>query len=344
MKKQKIAILTPTFSYYSGIDRVVELQASEYSKKGNDVTVFALEATIKPKGFNLEVLGMPKSLFLQRLYRLFFSLDFIKFSKAVNKLKNFDIAVSHFYPMNLLASTAKRRFGVKYIYHNHGIGYSELFNNPLEKLYMKLFAYLNKLSLNNVDSAVSISKFLRDELKKQTGIESEVVYNKIDSRYKKGIDGTKIRKKLGIKNNEKLLFFIGRLSPHKNVHNLLKIFDIVNEKLPNIKLLIIGKPTFTNYYKKLKNMSGKNVIFKEFVNDKELPCYYAACDLYVTASLWEGFNLPAAEAQACGKKVVAFDVCSHPEIVKNGILVEKNNIEKFADAIIKSLNRHDQKQ
>ena len=84
-------------------------------------------------------------------------------------------------------------------------------------------------------------------------------------------------------------------------------------------------------------MANKNVIFNDFVDDKELPYYYAACDLYVTSSLWEGFNLPLAEAQACDKKVVAFDVCSHPEIVKNGILVKKDNIEGFANAIMKLL-------
>ena len=71
--------------------------------------------------------------------------------------------------------------------------------------------------------------------------------------------------------------------------------------------------------------------------DKELPYYYAACDLYVTASLWEGFNLPVAEAQACGKRAVAFDVCSHPEVVKNGILVKENDNEAFADAVISLL-------
>ena len=53
----------------------------------------------------------------------------------------------------------------------------------------------------------------------------------------------------------------------------------------------------------------------------------------MTASLWEGFNLPVAEAQACGKKVVAFDVCSHPEVVKNGLLIEKDDINAFANAI-----------
>ena len=334
----KIAILTPTFSYYSGIDRVVELQAQEYVTKHHQVTVFALEALIKPKGFKLEILSMPKNLFLQRLCRLLFFLDFKKIRATAKKLRNFDTVISHFYPMNLIASYAKKKYNVRYIYYNHGIGYSEIFENVFEKLYMELFAFFNRLSLKNVDSAISISKFMQSELKKETGLDSKVVYNKIDkNRFKKGIDGSKIRKILKIKDNEKLLLFVGRLSPHKNVHTLLKIFNLVNEKIQNVKLLIIGKPTFPYYHKKLKNIANKNVIFKEFVEDKELPFYYAACDLYVTTSLWEGFNLPAAEAQACGKAVVAFDVCSHPEVIKKGILVKKDNIEEFVNAIIKLL-------
>ncbi|MBS3114529.1 glycosyltransferase family 4 protein [Candidatus Woesearchaeota archaeon] len=334
----RIAILTPTFSYYSGIDRVVELQAQEYAKKGDKVTVFALEATLKPKVFKLEVLGMPKNLFLQRIYRLLFFLDIKKIKNATEKLKEYNMVISHFYPMNWIAYYAKKRYAIKYIYYNHGIGYSELFENVFDKIYLKLFAFLNRLSLKNVDSAISISKFMQSELKKETGLNSKVIYNKIDKkRFRRGINGSKIRKMLGIKNNEKLMLFVGRLSPHKNVHTLLKIIDNVNEKMPNAKLLIIGKPTFPNYYKKIKKLANKNVIFKEFVDDKELPYYYAACDLYVTASLWEGFNLTIAEAQACGKKVVAFDVCSHPEVVKNGVLIKPNNIDEFANAIIRLL-------
>lgn len=335
----KIAILTPTFSHYSGIDRVVERQVRDYAGKGNKVTVFAFEGSIKPKGFRLEILGMPKSLFLQRLYRLLFFADFIKIDRTAKKLEGYDVVISHQYPMNLVASKAKQKSNIKYIYHNHGIGYSELFKNPFERLYMRLFSCFTKMSLKNVDSAVSVSKFLQSELKKETGIGSEVMYNKIDSKYKKGISGKSVRRKLGIKDNEKLLFFIGRISPHKNLHTLLKIFNIVSEEMPNTKLLIAGKPTFRRYYNELKSNANNNVIFKESISDKELPSYYAACDLYVTASLWEGFNLPAAEAQACGKKVVAFNVCSHPEIVKNGILIKKDDLEGFADAIIKLLKK-----
>jgi len=343
----KIAILTPTFSHYSGIDGVVNMQAEEYAKKGNKVTVFALEAEIKPRGFELKVLEMPRNLFLQRLYRLFFFIDFKKINNAAEKLKDYDVVISHFYPMNLIASRAKKKYGIKYIYHNHGVGYSRLFANPLEKIYMKMFAFFNRLSLKNVDSAVSISRFMRNELKKETGLDSKVVYDKIDAKFRKGINGSRIRKKLKINGDGRLLFFIGRLSPHKNIHALIRIFDIVSRKMPKSKLLIIGKPTFSRYYKMLRNNANKNVIFIESVSEEELPYYYAACDLYVTASLWEGFNLPIAEAQACGKKVVAFDICSHPEVVKNGILVKKDDkffsserdIEEFANAVIKLLKQ-----
>ena len=340
MKKSrmKIAILTPTFSHFSGIDRVAQQQAEEYSRKGNFVTVFALEASLKPKSYKLEILGMPKGPFLQRFYRLFFFLDYNKIKQTTKKLKDFDAIISHLYPMNLIASSAKKRYKVKYIYHNHGIGYANLFPSLYERVYMKLFSFFNKSSLRNVDSAISISEFLQNELKKETGLDSKVIYDKIDAkRFKKGLDGSGVRKNLGIKKNVRLLLFVGRLSPHKNIHTLLEIFDSLNQKFPNTVLLIIGKPTFSWYYKKLKRTANSNVIFLEFVGDNELPYYYSACDLYVTASLWEGFNLPIAEAQACGKKVVAFDVCSHPEVVKNGILVRENDKKGFREAIVKSL-------
>src|SRR3989338_8132179 len=99
----KIAILTPTFYHFSGIDRVAEQQAKDYVSKGHNVVIFTLDSTIKPQGFKLEVLGMPKSLLLQRLYRLLFFVDFIKINKAAEKLKDFDMVISHFYPMNWIA-------------------------------------------------------------------------------------------------------------------------------------------------------------------------------------------------------------------------------------------------
>jgi len=332
----KIALLTPTFSQFSGIDRVVELNAEEFAKK-NDVTIFTLKAGMKPKNARIKVieLGMPKNPFLERLYRLFFFLDCVKIRKYGKKLKDYDLIISHQYPMNLIAAYAKKHYGVKYIYHNHGVAYPRLFSNLPEKAYMHLFRFLTNLSVKKADSAISISKYLQKKLKEETGMNSKVVYDPIDKkRFHKGINGKKIRKKYNL-GKSPVCLYVGRISPHKGVHLLIKAFNLVLKEIPHAKLLIVGKPTFNQYSKKLKKISSKSVIFAGFVPDAQLPYYYAACDVYTTASLWEGFNMTVAEAQSCGKPVVAFNLCSHPEVVKKGILVKPKNIEEFANAIIK---------
>ncbi len=329
----KISILTPTFNYYSGIDRVVQQQAEEYARKGDKVTVITLEAGIRPKNYRVEVLGMPKNPLMQRLYRLFFFLDFGKM-KYYKNLKNYDVAISHFYPMNLLASKARRKFNIKYIYFNHGINLEG--DNFIQNIYMKLFSFFSNKTLKNVDEAYSVSNYLKDDLKKVSGLDSKVIYNKIDKRFNRNVKGDKIIKKYGLK-NKKVLLYVGRITPHKGIHILLEAFKSIKTEIPNAVLIVAGNPTFDGYFKKLKSIAGKDVIFAGYIDDKDLPSYYAACDIYTTCSLWEGFDLPAAEVQACGKKVVAFDIGSHPEIVKNGILVEKWDVKGFAEAVIRIL-------
>jgi 1,2-diacylglycerol 3-alpha-glucosyltransferase len=250
------------------------------------------------------------------------------------------MVISHFYPMNWIAYLARRKYNIKYIYFNHGINITGLLNNVWQRIYMKLFSFFTNITLKNVDEAYSVSKYLKDDLKKVSGLDSKVVYNKIDKkRFNQKVKGNKIKKKYNLKNN-KVLLYVGRIAPHKGIHLLLKSFNIVKKQIPNLKLLIVGKPTFNNYFKKLKKTANKDVIFTGFVPDENLPYYYAACDVYVTASLWEGFNLPAVEAQAWGKPVVAFKIGAHEEIVKKGILTEKGNVKEFSESVIKLLGKH----
>ena len=332
--QRRIAILTPTFNYYSGIDRVAEQQAKDYTKKGNEVTVIALESNIKPEKYAVVSLGMPKNATLQRLYRLFFFLDRKKI-KYYKKLKSYDVVISHFYPMNWLAYLAKKHYKIKYIYFNHGVNTTGLLNNIYQKLYMKLFSFFTNITLRNVDEVYSVSKYLKEDLKKVSGLDSKVIYNKIDKKiFNKKVKPDKIIKKYNLK-NKKVLLYVGRIAPHKGIHLLLKSFNIIKKQIPNAKLMIVGKPTFSMYYKQLKRIASKDVIFTGFVPDEDLPYYYASCDVYVTASLWEGFNIPAVQAQACGKPVVAFSICSHPEVVKKGILVKNKDIKAFSRAVIK---------
>ena len=112
----RIAHLTPTFSAFSGIDRVVHGLAAEQEDEGNDVTIFALEADMKPpENAGLRIMAMPRNPTWQRIYRLIMPLDIYKGLRWVPKLKGFDIIYSHYYPMHWLAYLAKRFYGVKFM-------------------------------------------------------------------------------------------------------------------------------------------------------------------------------------------------------------------------------------
>jgi glycosyltransferase involved in cell wall biosynthesis len=335
----KIAILSPTFAKFSGPDRVVERQAQDLVEQGHHVSIFTLYSEIdSPNRVKVFQLGSPKNATLERLYRLFFFLDFPKINKWAKRLKNYDKIICHMYPMTLIAKKAKKKYGVHYNYYNMGVAYPQLFRNFLERTYMRFFLYLTKKTVRGASSATSISNFLKEELKKETGVDGNVELCKINPIYNKNVSPGNLKTKYDL--SFPTFLYVGRISPHKGVHLLIKSFKLIQKQFPNAKLLIVGKHTFEEYSKELKKLAKKNkqIIFAGFVADEELPKYYAACDVYTTATLWEGFDLPAAEAQACGKPVVAFDIGAHKEIISRDNLVKANDIGGFAKAVIKIIN------
>ena len=337
----KIAILSTVFWSYDGISRVVENQARELAAKGYGVAIFTLAANMSPpEGVSLCVMGMPESSLAQRIYRLLFPLDLIKAIKYTPRLKGFGIIYSHQYPLSWLAYLAKKRYGARYIYYNHGIAHAGTFSGPLERLYISLITLLANWTIKRADGGISISRYMRDELKRQTGLDSEVVYNRIDkTRFHEGIDSSIVRRKYNL-DSSPVALFVGRISPHKGVSLLIEAFRLVRQEVPQARLLIVGRHSLPSYSRKLDRMSDGSVIFTGDVPDEELPFYYAACDVYATATLWEGFNLPLAEAQACGKPVVAFNIGPHGEIInKEGILVPAGDIKKLADGLLKIIRR-----
>ena len=111
----RVAILVPNFVEYSGDARVVKLQAKELAQKGNYVAIFTLASDMEPPdGVDIYVMGMPKNLFWQRIYRLVFPLDIFKILKWLPKLKlkHFDLIIAHLYPMTWLAYLAKKIYNI----------------------------------------------------------------------------------------------------------------------------------------------------------------------------------------------------------------------------------------
>ena len=156
-------------------------------------------------------------------------------------------------------------------------------------------------------------------------------------KFNRNIDASDINEKLG---NERKILFVGNLHPNKGVHFLIKSFALVKSSINDVKLIIVGDGPLKYYLINLTKRLNleKDVIFAGFVSDEDLPKYYASCDIFASASVFEGFGLIFLEAMALGKPIVAFNLASIPEVVGNaGILVNEINHEKFASAIIELL-------
>lgn len=167
----------------------------------------------------------------------------------------------------------------------------------------------------------------------------EVVYNGInlkDFEIKRNEVCQRIHKELDIKENQPLLVSVGRLTKQKGYVYLFNAIKKVKIKYPNLVLIILGEGKDRGKLEReIKERKLKENIFL-LGNKNNVPEYLATADVFVLASLWEGFGLVVAEAMASGLPVIATKVGGIPEIIidnKNGFLVEAQNSNALTEKI-----------
>lgn len=155
-----------------------------------------------------------------------------------------------------------------------------------------------------------------------------------------------IRKSLGLNTNDIVMTYIAELIPNKNQGKLIDVLKILNNKYPNIKLMLIGPDHNQGKYLEYAKREGieDKVIFTGWRND--IGNLLRASDIYVASSINEGFGINLVEAMFCGLPVVAFENRGHKEIIENGktgYLVKQGNILKMSECIEKVLNKEYEK-
>jgi glycosyltransferase involved in cell wall biosynthesis len=97
-------------------------------------------------------------------------------------------------------------------------------------------------------------------------------------------------------------------------------------------------PSYGSKLVRKLNLDGM-VHFTGRLTRQQLAQHYAAAQIAVVPSLYEGFGLPAAEAMACGTPVIATTGGALPEVVGDaGMLVPPANADALAAAIRQLLN------
>jgi 1,2-diacylglycerol 3-alpha-glucosyltransferase len=162
-------------------------------------------------------------------------------------------------------------------------------------------------------SGSTINELLENGVKPKR---TEIIPTGIDTaKFNTGMNGSAIRERYGL-HDSKVALYVGRLSFEKRI-------DVIIDALrhtDNVKLLIAGKgPAKEHLEEAAKNAGAEDrVVFAGFVKDEELPQFYAAADIFVSASEFETQGLSVLEALACGLPVACANKRAFADYIRDG--------------------------
>lgn len=115
------------------------------------------------------------------------------------------------------------------------------------------------------------------------------------------------------------ILYISRIEhPGKNHVRLIEAFNMVkkNNGLPH-QLVLVGSDwgrAEAVHEEAEKSPYKDDIVFTGFASGADLPHLYAAADLFIFPSLYEGFGMPILEAMASGVPVACSNISSMPEV------------------------------
>jgi L-malate glycosyltransferase len=144
------------------------------------------------------------------------------------------------------------------------------------------------------------------------------------------------------------LLFVGKVSPHKAPHDLVKMLAVLRRLYdPSARLHLVGTPLGERYQAALLEFIDElgladAVFVTGSVDVAQLESYYRAADVFVCASEHEGFCVPLIEAMGHGVPVVAYGVAAIPETVgEAGLVLSQKDPLLFASAVARVLDDAD---
>jgi len=122
------------------------------------------------------------------------------------------------------------------------------------------------------------------------------------------------RARLGIDPKRPVLLHVGSEERRKNVETLLDALPLLLRAHPDLLLLRVGGPSARARRRIARHRLDGHVRYLGGISDADLAACYAAADLFVFPSYFEGFGLPILEAMQAGCPVVATQATSVPEV------------------------------
>lgn len=226
---------------------------------------------------------------------------YIKTLKRLFKEGNYDIVHSNMNALSVFVLYAAKKAGVKIrIAHSHSTSNKKEWKKniiknilrPFSKVYATQYFACSELAgrwlfgnktfdkgkVTIINNAIELEKF------------------KFDQKIRNDM-----RRELGLENNY-VIGHIGRFMEQKNHTFLVDIFNEVQKRRPDAKLLLLGDgPLYDEIVKKVEELGLNDKVVFEGVHAHAYK-YYNAMDSFVLPSLYEGLPVVGIEAQANGLK------------------------------------------
>ncbi|MGB6607063.1 MAG: glycosyltransferase [Atribacterota bacterium] len=151
---------------------------------------------------------------------------------------------------------------------------------------------------------------------------------------------TEIKKKYNLKEDDKIILFVGRIASEKSIDKVIKaLAKITKRSIGKEKLLIVGNGPAMDELKQLTRSLNveEDVIFAGTVSHEEIQHYYKMAYVFTIASTTETFGIVTIEALASGVPVVAVKAPGAADILTDGLdgLLVDDDVEKIANALEK---------
>ncbi len=345
----RIGIFTDTYlPDINGVVSSVELLRKKLEDNGHDAYVICTykgHAKVKKEGKIIRLPGVEvKQLYG---YALTSPLHFL----YIEELKTLNLDLIHAeteFGVGIFANIVASNLGLPLVrtYHTTYEDYTHYVNfinsKTLDKGLKKFVVSWSKLYCDNCVKLITPSKKTMEMLTSYgvktpidivpTGVELErfkdenINFDKV----------AEIKKEVKLKDNEKLLIFVGRIAQEKSIDSIIKAFEKVKENNLALKLMIIGDgPSLTELKELTNSLSLNDYIY--FMGKKpfdEVANYYKAADGFISASTSETQGMTYIEALASGLMVLA-----HFDEVLEDIVKEGENGYFFKDDVYSSIEK-----
>lgn len=200
---------------------------------------------------------------------------------------------------------------------------------------------ITRRNLKRSDRITTVSPSLVNKLK-NLGFSADLITNGVNTDIFVPKDGLKMRRRLGIGDNDFVIGFSGSIERWYAIDEMIRALPDLIHYRDNTLLLVVGGSLFTTYEQELRDLAeqlgvGDHVIFTGTRPYAELPEYIAcmdACTIPLSPPQWGEIALPNKffEYSACGKPIVMRPIPDVEQIGGKNLFVYKTQ-EDFTGRI-----------